>query len=733
LGIWFSIAVYSPEKEYFVAVFDNITDRKMAEAALKESEERYRRIVESANEGIWSMDAAHRTTFVNPAMTSMLGYAPEEMIGIPVEQFMFAEDLEDHRRLMQGRHMGGSDVYERRFRRKDDGECWCLVSGTPLRDAEERFAGSIGMLTDITERKKAEEALKLSEVKAMQLAQENAIMAEIGRIIGSTLDIDEVYESFTEEVKKIIPFDRIVINAIDLEKGTARNIYIAGDGLQDRNTKDIYYLEGSGNAEMVRTRSSLLIQTEDFSEYEDRFPNLLSTFQAGFRSIMNAPLFSKGKIIGGLLFRSRKPFIYTNVDLRLAERIGAHIAGAVANAQLYTERVHAEKERAAMEEQLRQSQKMEAIGALAGGVAHDFNNLLTVITGHCELLQMDMSENDPTRHSLGDIHDAARRAASLTRQLLAFSRKQILEPKVLGLNEIVDNLEKMLRRLIGEDVVLTTVLSPNTSAVRVDPGQMEQVVINLAVNARDAMPQGGRLTIETRDIELNEAYNRLNPDVKLGRYTLLSITDTGCGMTPEVKTRIFEPFFTTKGPGKGTGLGLATVFGIVKQSEGHIQVYSELGVGTCFKIYLPAVEAKAGAAQSESGTGTARQGSETILLVEDEEGVRQIAKLILEKHGYKVLEGSDGRKALAIAESFKGPIDLVLTDVVMPAMSGTRLIELVRARHSRVKVLFMSGYTDDAMVRHGLIEAKAAFLHKPFSAVALAKKVREVLDKEIDL
>jgi signal transduction histidine kinase/ActR/RegA family two-component response regulator len=419
------------------------------------------------------------------------------------------------------------------------------------------------------------------------------------------------------------------------------------------------------------------------------------------------------------------------VDLRLAERIGAHIAGAVANAQLYTERIHAEKERAAIEEQLRQSQKMEAIGALAGGVAHDFNNLLTVITGHCELLQMTLPENEPDKQALGDIHEAARRAASLTRQLLAFSRKQILEPKVLDLNEIVDNLEKMLRRLIGEDVVLTTALSPGISAVRVDPGQMEQVVINLAVNARDAMPQGGRLTIETRDIELTEAYCRLHSDVKPGRYALLSITDTGCGMTPEVKGRIFEPFFTTKGPGKGTGLGLATVFGIVKQSDGHIQVYSELGFGTCFKICLAAVEAKAGSAQSEFGTGKARQGSETILLVEDEEGVRKIAKLILEKHGYKVLEASDGRKALAIAESFKGPIDLVLTDVVMPAMSGTQLMGLLHARHSRVKVLFMSGYTDDAMVRHGLIDAKAAFLHKPFSVIALAKKVREVLDGKV--
>jgi len=385
-------------------------------------------------------------------------------------------------------------------------------------------------------------------------------------------------------------------------------------------------------------------------------------------------------------------------------------------------------ERKRLERQVIQSQKMEAIGQLAGGVAHDFNNLLTIINGYSDLLLSRLRPDDPMRELLSEIYRAGERAGTLTRQLLAFSRQQVLEPKVLDLNAVVSDTEKMLRRLIGEDIILTYVPNGTAGRVRVDPGQVEQILMNLAVNARDAMPQGGRLTIETRRVTLDEHYARTRPDVRPGEYTMLAISDTGCGMDDAIKAHIFEPFFTTKGPGKGTGLGLATVYGIVKQSGGSVDVYSELGHGTTFKIYFPQVQEAVSPGKSFHGVPVMPHGSETVLLVEDEDAVRSLARHVLRSCGYTVLEAGDGRTAVELVEDHKGTIDLLLSDVVMPYLGGRQLAERLAALRPGLKVLFLSGYTDDAVVRHGVLEADYAFLQKPFTPTSLAQKVRAVLD-----
>jgi signal transduction histidine kinase len=385
-------------------------------------------------------------------------------------------------------------------------------------------------------------------------------------------------------------------------------------------------------------------------------------------------------------------------------------------------------EKRSLEAQLFQSQKMESMGRLAGGVAHDFNNLLGVISGYGELLHKRVRGDPRLRRYAEDIVKAAQRAAGLTGQLLAFSRRQVLQPKVLDLNSVVGETETMLRRVIGEDVQLVTVFDDRLGAVKADPGQMEQVLMNLAVNARDAMPKGGRLTIETGNVQLDRTYAQQHPGVAPGRYVMLAVSDTGHGIAPEVKARIFEPFFTTKEPGRGTGLGLATVHGIVKQSDGHVWVYSEPGHGTTFKIYLPAADEVAAEDAADAVEPELPRGSETVLLVEDEGSLRELVRECLEALGYTILEARHGAEALTVCEGHADDIHVLMTDVVMPGMSGRELGERLRALRPELRVLYMSGYTDDAVVLHGVLAEKMAFLQKPFTEQALARKLREVLD-----
>ena len=390
----------------------------------------------------------------------------------------------------------------------------------------------------------------------------------------------------------------------------------------------------------------------------------------------------------------------------------------------------AQTTRQELEQQLRQSQKMEAIGRLAGGVAHDFNNLLTAINGYSSLALQRANPDDRLRGYLEEIKKAGERAATLTRQLLAFGRKQLLKPVVLNLNDVVSDMNKMLRRLIGEDIRFNARFDPELKPIKADPGQIEQVLVNLVVNSRDAMPQGGSLTIETANFESDAEFAGKHLGLAPGHYVMLAVSDSGCGMDDKTRARIFEPFFTTKEKGRGTGLGLSTVYGIVKQSGGSVWVYSEQGKGSVFKVYFPQFEEDAEIARTVLVETPVPRGSETILLVEDEDVVRGLARKILEQAGYYVLDARGGDEAIRLCHELPGPIHLLLTDVVMPERSGKEIAECLAELRPSTRVLYMSGYTDDAIVHHGVLDSDVEFIQKPFTPVALARKVREVLDAQ---
>lgn len=426
--------------------------------------------------------------------------------------------------------------------------------------------------------------------------------------------------------------------------------------------------------------------------------------------------------------------LYRELEQRLQERTdaleAARVAEATARREL-EERRRAETDLRRVEEQLRHAQKMEAIGQLAGGIAHDFNNVLSVVLGYCAMILSDLKPSDPLRADIAEIQLAGERAAALTKQLLAFSRQQVIAPKVHDLNDIVRGTERMLRRVIGEDIEMEF-RGGHVSAVLVDAGQVEQVLLNLVVNARDAMPQGGKLTIETKNVTLGDDYADTHHAVTPGDYVMLAVSDTGVGIPKDVLARIFEPFFTTKGPGRGTGLGLSTVYGIVKQSKGHVWVYSEPGTGTTFKVYLPRHAAAGPSEPARPATDvTSLRGHETVLLVEDDDQVRAVAKGLLRRSGYNVIEARNAGEALLACEQHPQAIHLLLTDVVMPQMGGVALARRLTPLRPGMRVLCMSGYTDDAALRHGIIDSSMAFVQKPLTPESLLTKVRQVLDSGI--
>jgi len=708
--------------------------RKQAETFLKEKVEELRRmatVVSDSNDAVIMHDFEGNILAWNRGANETYGYTEAEALGKNVREIVAEADREAALTLIQKIKQGEIvKSFELRRVTKDGRILDIWLTTTLLTDEKGKPVAIATTERDITEHKQAEESLKGNEEKARRLAHEYAIIAEIGRIISSTLDIEEVYGRFAEEVQKLIPFDWIGINVINPQDQSCTIAFVFGHEVPGRRKGARFSLAGSLTGKLLKRRSSILFQADDEKELMDRFPALLSAFQAGIRSAISVPLFSHDQMIAGLHLQSLKPNAYTEAELKLTEKVSNQIAGAIANAQLFADHQRSEMEKLSLQDQLRQSQKMDAIGRLAGGVAHDFNNLLTVITGYCELSLLGVSKDDPVRQKLNEIAKAAERAANLTRQLLAFSHRQILEMKVVDLNIILKDLDTMLHRVVGEDIDFKTVFVDDLGLVKVDHGQIEQVVMNLVVNARDAMPhQGGKITLETANTELDEGYTRSHAGMIPGAYVMLSVSDSGVGMTREVQEQIFDPFFTTKEKGKGSGLGLSTVYGIVKQSGGDIYVYSEAGKGTTFKIYLPRVFEPPEELKKEVPVEKIPQGNETVLVIEDDGSVRKVTVDLLRVQGYKVLEAMGGEAALIICEKEKNPIHLILTDVVMPQMNGPQVIERLMQVRQDFKALYMSGYADEAVLHHRLLERGVSIIHKPFTVEKLAKKVREVLDK----
>jgi len=653
-------------------------------AQMRQAEENYRSIFENAVEGVFQSTKTGKFLAVNPAMARILGYdSPEDLMTnithIPTQIYVDSErgveaaNLQEERGVILG--------FEFEAYRKDGQKMWVSLNRRTVWDEKGVELYREGSIEDISERKHAEE--EQARLSAEIREQRERLKTIVDTVPGV------VFEAWGRPDRD---------STVDFVSDFAEPML--GYSVAEWSATPGFWLSIVHPDDKERVGKELAMQ------FAERKVGAME-----FRWIGK-----DGRIVW---VRAHTVVIFDQAGT------AAGVRGVVTD---ITGRKQMEDALRESEEQLRQSQKMEAVGRLAGGVAHDFNNLLTAINGYSSLALQRLDGDHPIRSYLEEIKKAGDRAANLTRQLLAFGRKQILQPLALNLNDTVVDMSKMLQRLIGEDVELITKLDPGLSRIKADPGQIEQVLVNLVVNAKDAMPQGGKLTIETRNVTIDQEYADKHADPEPGRYILLAVSDTGTGMDDETERHIFEPFFTTKEKGKGTGLGLSTVYGIVKQSGGNVWVYSELGHGTTFKIYLPQFEAGPAKTEVASVEAPAIGGTETILLVEDEDVVRALASQILQQAGYKVMAAGRGDEAIRMSSEYASEIHLLLTDVVMPETSGKEVAKSVSSTRPGVRVLFMSGYTDEAIVHHGVLDKDVEFIQKPFAPAALVKKVRAVLD-----
>jgi len=707
-----------PEKARLSNWFNNLSEHKRAEEAMKESEEKYKTLTENSLTGIF-IHQDGRYVFVNDRFAEIHGYKPEELPGKDHLELIPPDQRELVGQRASKRLEGGSSPqrYEIQRLRKVGEVIWCEMMVAPI-----HYRGRpaiMGNIIDITEQKQVEE--RLEHLNLVLYA-----IRKVNKLIVRERDRDRLLQGVCDQLIENRGYYNAWIVLLD-ENGEL--ITTAESGLGNDFLPMIERLKRGELTDCGRKaiKQSGIVTTKDPHSACADCP--LSGKYAG-KGAMTVRL-EHGEEFYGLASVSIPDHFATDEEEHLLfKEISEDIAFALHTLEQGEERKRAEEERKSLEAQLQQSQKMEAIGTLAGGIAHDFNNLLTTIIGNTELALMDLKSYNPLHEIMKEIKKAGERAASLTQQLLAFSRKQVIKPIALDLNQIIQETDKMLKRLIGEDIELYMALEPQLWKVNADPGQIDQVIMNLAVNARDAMPRGGKLTIETANVELDKKYLRAHAvEEQPGPYVRLSMSDTGIGMDEEIRPHIFEPFFTTKQMGKGTGLGLSTVYGIIKQSGGFIWVYSEPEQGTSFKIYLPLGEGDIESREKEQIPVKGLSGSETVLIVEDDDALRTLATKVLQRYGYRVLEAREGEEALRVTDEHEGPIQLMLTDVVMPGMDGRELAERLQPLHPEIKVIYMSGYTDDAIARHGILEPGLEFIQKPFSPEGLACKVREVLDK----
>jgi len=647
----------------------DITDRREGAVALQQSERRFRGLLEDVALIGVMLDREGNITFCNRSLLALTGWSPEEVLQQNwFDLFLPEEVREDVKNVFRTNlnDAGGYRSYENPIVTKSGEQRLISWTNTALRDNQGNVVGVAAVGNDVTEHKRAEQAV-LAERNFSNAALESLpgifyLFDQTGRFLRWNTNFELVSEYSQEEISGMSPLDFFADSDKTLINERIREVFVKG--------------ESNAEAALVSKSGKKIF------------------------------CYFTGRIIH---VEGKACLIGTGTDI--------------------TDLKVAEEEKEKLRNQLQQAMKMEAIGRLAGGVAHDFNNLLTAIMGNISLSLMKLSPSDPATGLLAEAKRAAEGAATLTQQLLAFSRKQIIEPKVLDLNDLITGLYTMLTRLIGEHIDMKTVHGEDLGPVKVDPGQFEQILVNLAVNARDAMPDGGALLVETANVDLDEEYCARHPYVRPGRFVMLAVSDTGYGMTEEVRKNIFEPFFTTKPKGRGTGLGLATIYGVVKQSNGSIEVYSEVGKGTTFRIYLPRVEGEATKPREPDLPVELPTGSETVLLVEDEESVRNLCVRILERLGYRAMQAGNGNEAIALAREHVKRIDLLMTDVVMPGMNGRELANRLTRIHPEMKVLFTSGYTDNAIVRQGVLDEGVSFIGKPYTPLALARKVREVIDR----